>query len=352
MTITSVRLQNYRSYRDSSFEFDGGVNIVVGPNASGKTNLIDSLYFIATGQPIRSGSEHIINYQMQWARVDGLTSLNQQRILKIKQDQKSELIIDGKSYRRPPLKVRLPVVLFEPNHLYFITSSPDMRRQLIDDILSKTDSEFTGIKNTYTRVLRQRNNLLKQSPINIKDQMFVWDVRLSELAGQYVSKRLQLIKVINAKASQVYSSIAGKPHNLQLSHESKITTKDYANGMMKWLQKNIEIDQLRGFTGAGPHRDDISIVIDGKDMRDVASRGETRSILLSLKIIEAELVNEFYDQKPLLLLDDVFGELDGSRRKSLISFISNYQAFITTTDADIIAHHFTKDSKIITTLNN
>lgn len=353
MTITSARLQNYRSYVDSSFEFEPHVNIIVGPNASGKTNLLDALYFVATGRSMKLTKEHIIRTKADWARVDLLTSENAERVLKIKVDEtRPEYVVEDKTYKRLPFDQKIPVVLFEPNHLYLITTSPELRRQYLDDILDKTDPEFTKIKNTYIRTLRQRNSLLKLPLHQVQEQVFAWDIRLCDVAGRYVQKRLDLLKRINAHTDRVYSEIASKNHTLKLSYESKTPTDNYASSLLKQLQQNLEKDQLRGFTGNGPHRDDVAIRIDDNDMRDTASRGETRSILLSLKIIEAETLEEIHSKKPILLLDDVFGELDGSRRKNLINFIKQNQTFITTTDADVITHDFVKSATILAIKTN
>lgn len=347
MVFTSARLQNYRSYTDSSFEFEPGVNIIVGPNASGKTNLLDALHFAATGSPIRSSKDFVVRTKQTWARVDVLTSDNRARVVRIKRDERPEFEIEEKKYKRLSLEETIPVVLFEPNHLYQITTSPEQRRQFLDDILTKTDKDFSPLKNSYLRALRQRNSLLKFSLPEVRKQIFAWDVRLCELAGRYVHKRCSLLAQINQDSSEVYSSIAGKKHKVSLRYESKISQKNYSSNLLKALEAKLEIDHVRGFTGYGPHRDDTSIVIDGHDMRNVASRGETRSILLTLKVIEARLLEAVYNQKPLFLLDDVFGELDGSRRKSLIEFMSGSQTFITTTDADILSHGFTQNAKTI-----
>ncbi len=349
MVFTSVRLQNYRSYLDSSFEFNPNVNIIVGPNASGKTNLLDALYLVSTGTPTKNSKEHIINDTQNWARIDVLTDDNTQRTTLLRREENIMFDIDDKRFTRLSLDRKLPVVLFEPNHLYQITTSPEQRRKFIDEILIKTDKQFIGIRNKYIQTLRQRNSLLKQSTDNIKKQIFAWDIRLCELAGEIVEKRKKIIKYSNNHISDIYSRIAGSKHKLKLRYESKIDQKgDYSTKLLKLLQDNIELDRLRGFTGFGPHRDDLLININNHDMRGVASRGETRSILLTLKIIETQILEDIHNTPPLLLLDDVFGELDGLRRKSLIEFISNNQAFITTTDADIISHNFTKNSTIIT----
>lgn len=347
MVITSARLQNYRSYIDSSFEFSPGVNIIVGPNASGKTNLLDAIYYVSQGKPVKKATKTLVRNGASWARIDILTNSNQSRTVKIT-DNSAEIIIDEISKKRLNFIDKIPVVLFEPGYLHFLTTSPDMRRSFLDEVLLRTNAAFSSLRRRYLKALGQRNALLKQSPDSIKKQIFAWDIRLSELAGSYAKLRLEAIAEINSTISSIYSSIANNSHTLNLEYDTKLDQASYANAMLKSLEKDLHIDQHRGFTGAGPHRDDIRIIIDGNDMRDSASRGETRSILLALKIIESNIIERVLDQKPLLLLDDVFGELDGVRRKALTSFIGGNQVFITTTDADIVTHKFTSNATVLT----
>lgn len=346
MVITSARLQNYRSYTDSSFEFSPGVNIIVGPNASGKTNVLDALHFATQGKPLKKATKGIIKYNEDWARIDTLTSTNQSRIIKATEDS-VEIVIDDTTKKRLGFGDKIPVVLFEPGHLFFLTTSPDTRRLFLDELLARTSQAFSSIRSRYLKALGQRNALLKQPLAEIKKQVFAWDIRLSELAGSYVAKRLEVIDEINNHMGDVYSSIANNKHMLKLEYDTKLDHHGYANALLKVLADELLTDHHRGFTGAGPHRDDIRIIIDGKDMRDVASRGETRSILLALKVIESNIIERAVEQKPLLLLDDVFGELDGVRRKALTSFIGGNQVFITTTDADILSHAYTKFANTI-----
>lgn len=353
MVITSIRLQNYRSYSDNSFEFNKGVNVIVGPNASGKTNLMDAIYYSSTGLTIRPNKDYLIKDGAKWSRLDVLSSDNQVRIVKVNNQAHPvvEFNIDDKPYKRLGINNIKPVILFEPNQLHQITTSPEQRRIFIDGIISKIDKEFLLIKNNYLKTLRQRNSLLKQPLQEVKKQIFAWDVRLSELAGAYYSKRRQIIDLINVESSEIYSSIAGNSYRLALDYESKINIKNYSSGLLELLQSKLELDHIRGFTTYGPHRDDIIILLNDSDMRSVASRGETRSILLTLKIIESNIIESVFNKKPILLLDDVFGELDGVRRKHLINFIANHQTFITTTDADIITHDFTNQTNIVVIAN-
>lgn len=347
MVITAARLQNYRSYSDSSFDFDESVNIIVGPNASGKTNLLDAIFFCSTSKTLVKNKDLLIRAGCDWARIDCITNTNQTRIVKIKET--TEFNIDGKIFKRMPESEKVPVVVFEPKHLYFITTSPEMRRSYIDEILAYIDPDFVKVRAQFQKTLKQRNSLLKGDKRHINDQVFAWDIRLCELAGVYVKFRQRLLKRINQDTNTIYTSIAGKKQQLEIVYETKTKITDYADNMLRALQKNIQLDVIRGFTGVGPHRDDIKLMLDGNDIRDRASRGETRTILLTLKIIESNIIEAEKQKKPILLLDDVFGELDGHRRETLTHYIKDNQVFITTTDADIVTHNFTSKTNIIVT---
>jgi DNA replication and repair protein RecF len=261
--------------------------------------------------------------------------------------ERPKIVIDDKPYSRLPFDQRLPVIVFEPNHLYYLTTSPEMRRSLLDDLIEKCEPNFNKLKSNYTRTLKQRNTLLKQPLQTVKKQIFAWDVRLSELAGQYFQHRIAYLDKINQSSSEIYANIAGGSHSLFFNYDTSVTSSGYGSSLFTALQNTLEHDHLRGFTTHGIHRDDIAIIIDGKDMRDVASRGETRSILLTIKITEAQLLESVLTKPPIMLLDDVFGELDGARRKQLIEFIKTNQTFITTTDADVIGHDFVTKSNVI-----
>ncbi len=353
--ISSLRLQNFRSYKDASFEFNDGVNIIIGPNASGKTNILEGLVYICIGSPFRALDRENIRYKATWARLDGATATNQTRIIKLQLDTaasgnevvRKEFIIDDYPKKRLGLEDTIPVVLFEPDNLQSLTTSPERRRQFIDSILSQTHPEFSRQQRDYNRVLAQRNRLLKTGTSAAKESIFAWNIRLSDLGGQIAAKRHALLNRLNRGISHSYSQLADKKHQVTLSYLSTLAPSQYASQMLKKLEKSLEKDLARGFTGIGPHRDDIAIEINKIPIYHHASRGETRTTLLALKVQETQLLEEHRDQKPLLLLDDVFSELDGKRRKALTAFIRNYQSFITTTDADVVSKRFTRSTRLI-----
>lgn len=341
--ITSIRLQNFRSYEDEAFDFEPGVNIIIGPNGSGKTNLLEALLVSCMGKSYRTKDIDLITHNKDWARIDAYKETSDQRVLKIKRYGEStskSFEIDEKPLKRLMMIHTLPVVLFEPNQLQLLTTSPDQRRQFIDELLEQTDPLFIQDKRSYSRALAQRNRLLKIKPADIRNDIFVWNVRLSELGAKIVSKRIGLLEKFNQKLTPAYQALASSKEKLTLTYTSKHALDNYASDLLKKFEQNIDKEIVQGYTLYGPHRDDIKIELNGRVIQTNASRGEVRTILLSLKMQEVELMSVSRSVRPILLLDDVFGELDGKRRKALTVFLNDYQTFITTTDADIVVKNF------------
>lgn len=350
MVFTDIRLQNYRSYKDASFELDGSVTIIVGPNAAGKSNLIEAMLMVANSLAYR-GKGGIINHDSNWARIDVHTDRNETRTLKIKKEEdkekpNTEFVLSGKNYTRLTATHKHPAVLFEPNNLFLLHGEPQARREYLDNLCSATDDSYENTLNKYKRTLAQRNALLKR-PNTDESQMFVWNIRLAEFAEMVVKQRLKTLDSINARLSDVYSKISGKKNVLKADYKSPLNTENYSASLLKKLEADNEIDRLRGYTGSGPHREDFVITLNGNPISTTASRGETRTLLLALKTIELEVLEEKTKKKPLLLLDDVFSELDGARRKALTKFLNKYQTIITTTDADVVLKNFSQNCQII-----
>ena len=343
--LTDIRLQHFRSYKDESFELGPGVNIIVGPNASGKTNLLEAILVLAAGRSYRARDIDLVQEGQKWARLDAHTKAGS-RVVKIENLNKS-FIVNGKLAKRLTAKNSLGVVLFEPNHLRLLNGEPSLRREMLDNLLEQTTLGFSNQRSQYQRLLAQRNALLKKDNAAVAKQIFAWNLRLSELGGQVVAARLDQITKFNETISDVYSKLSATKTELEISYLTPFNTKNYASELLKKLESSTELDQARGFTAYGPHREDFDITINSTPMHKTASRGEIRTLLLALKLIELQLLEEVREQKPLLLLDDVFSELDGKRRRALTKALSGYQTFITTTDADVVVKNFTKHSSII-----
>lgn len=347
--ISSIRLQNFRSYRDSSFEFGPAVNIIVGPNASGKTNLLEAVLVLSGAKSYKSKDMDLVRQAKDWARLDGSFE-EHNRTLKLKIQNAAaakEFLIDDKPYKRLSPEKTVPTVLFEPNHMQLISRGPEARRDYIDDLLQRTNPELKSVLSQYKRTLSQRNSLLKRHPSSAKKQLFVWDIKLSELGSKIAQGRHGLLGDVNKSISPTYSKIARKKAVVSLKYDAQFPTDQYASKMLSKLQAHADLDFERGFTAYGPHREDILFYLDGSLASIAASRGETRSILLALKVFELKLIEKHFGVKPILLLDDVFSELDTNRRRSLVSYLKNHQVLITTTDADTVIEHFTESATLL-----
>lgn len=349
--IADLRLQHFRSYTDSAFEFSPGVNIVVGPNASGKTNLLEAVLMVARGSSYRVRDYELVQFGEPWARLDAVLADNTSRVIKLVNEpvpSKTYEIADKPS-KRLTMQHTLPVVLFEPNHLQLLSGSPQQRREYLDDLLEQTKPGYGVLRRQYRRVLAQRNSLLKKaskSPIDTM-QLFPWNVRLSQLAGQIVAARAELSQQIQNRLTDLYKELSQTKTDVSITYESRWKVAHYETHMLQKLEADTELDHLRGFTGSGPHREDFTVCFAGRPAHETASRGEVRTTILALKIIELELLEVTRAQTPLLLLDDVFSELDGKRRRALTDYLQKHQTFITTTDADVVVKHFTEKAKIL-----
>jgi len=345
--VQSIRLQHFRSYTNDSFEFSPSVNIIVGPNASGKTNLLEAMLVMALGSSYRVHDSDLVEFKQSWARLDGIVD-DYPRSVKLISEPRLEKIYElaGRSVKHLSLEDTLPVVLFEPNNLTLVSGKPERRRDYLDELLTQTISGYGSTLRSFRRALAQRNRLLKSPHIDV-DQLFPWNVRLSELSGIIVRARFQIIKSINEKINQLYQDLSRTSTGVTVTYSCSGEPEQYESHMLHQLEVRMGRDRMLGFTSFGPHREDFEILFDGHPAEETASRGETRTFVLGLKLIELELLREKRNKVPILLLDDVFSELDGARRQALTDHLQPYQSLITTTDADIVLKHFSDQSNIL-----
>jgi DNA replication and repair protein RecF len=336
--LQTLELTNFRSYENGLFGFEPGVNIIVGSNASGKTNLLEAIHAICTLSGFKAADKDLISIGQEWSRLEALTN-DGVRVVKLQTTKPKSIEIDGIVKKRFSASWALPVVVFEPEHMLLLSNEPERRRAYLDGILIATRPTYKAELQSYKRALSQRNRLLKQENIS-EDQLFVWDLQLSQKAGVISKSRQEITEILNKSSYKHYREISKSNDELKLSYMSKLSLENYSEEMLSELKNSYQKDRARGFTGVGPHRDDLFVELKGSDARITASRGETRSIILALKITELELLKNETNKEPILLLDDVFSELDGSRRRSLAEALKSYQTFLTTTDADVAIDHF------------
>ena len=331
MQLTELRLKQFRSYHDAHFSFDPSITLITGKNGIGKTNLLEAIYVLLQGSSFQVSDSDLIHTGKSWWRVDGVFD-NEERQVRYQLDHKpAKQLIVTETAKRFTYKDRLPLVLFEPTDLQLIHGSPSRRRSVLDTMLIALSQPYKQALSRYERALQQRNNILKKQPENLEDVLFSWDVLLSEYGVVLADARHSLVQQLNEVLSGYYSQIAGSDQELTISYKSELSRGISGSQYIAHLHRKLPLDRLRGTTSLGPHRDDIEFVLRSVDAKQSASRGEVRSILLALKIAYAHLLENTYSTKPIILLDDVFSELDSDRQKNLLSLLSRHQTIITDT---------------------
>lgn len=340
MTIREIRLKDIRSYDLFATALDPGVSLILGRNGSGKTTLLESLHYLLMGTSFRGRDRDMIAHSS--TRADLLViaddGAKRRASLQIHSDDtvKKSFIVGGKTTARLPAKARQPVVLFEPDELRLLSSSPERRRRFFDGILARLYPQYATLLHRYQRTLLQRNELLKQRDKLAADawenHLFTWDIKFAELARQIVDIRRDFLVTTNSRLPQQYSMIAGADHTVHATYQSNTPADNYQQQLLNSLQSSHLADSYRGYTTFGPHRDDINLFLDSHMAAETASRGEMRTIMLAYKLLEVELQNELFATPPLILMDDVFSELDAVRERQLMASLAPYQTIITATD--------------------
>lgn len=330
--VTKLSVQNTRSHKSFVTKLSPTTTIITGHNGSGKTSLLEAIYIALQGSSFRGSDRDILRTNAPWWRIDIVLVDKSKRSVTYnseKQERKKQFTIhDQISYRLSP-KNKYPVVLFEPEDLRLLHGSPTRRRLFIDRLISQLDPFYYTALRKYERALKQRNNLLKKQNTNA-DELFVWNVALSEHGAYVIEKRILFIEQINSKLNDIYTTIAGV-NDIVSVHYSHTFIGDIKQKLLTELHTNIQKDTINGNTSTGPHRHDIIFMFNNSPALSSVSRGEARTIILALKFLEVEIIEQLTDKKPIILLDDVFSELDEARQKILSTMIRDNQIIITST---------------------
>jgi DNA replication and repair protein RecF len=380
MQLASLSLTNFRNYVRCDLDFSSLVTVIRGGNAQGKTNLLEAIYYLATAESPRArtdrelinwlSNEEPIPFARLEGRVEGSEDLRELSIVILVKDDRlqKEIRVNGVARRTTDLAGQLKVLLFMPEDIDLIAGSPDARRRYLDMAISQLDRRYARSLRTYNRVLVQRNSLLRQlrERQGNRQQLEFWDERLTEQGGQIVATRLATVESLHELLQDVHPRLTGGAERLHLLYRSSLPLEG-ANGLGAYRQLRLEAPSSRseaaqretpseaaikavfrrqlqerraeeierGMTIMGPHRDDLRFLVGGVDMCVYGSRGQQRTIAVSLKLAELELTRSETGQEPILLLDDVMSELDEDRRRYLLDSIhGDQQVIITTTDLD------------------
>lgn len=333
MYIKSISVKNFRCHDERQIEINRKTTAIIGNNGAGKTSLIEAVYIALRGSSFKGSDGDIIKRYSPWYRVD--ISLEDDTIRTVTFDpgrssgRKQFIVHDKKSYRLSP-KDKYPVVLFEPEDLRLLHGSPSRRRQFIDSFISQAEPTYSATVRKYERALKQRNTLLKAENSRNED-FFAWNISLSEYGYEIVNKRRQYIDIINSSLTKYYKDISNTEDEVSVKYSnSDIQNPD---DLMKILGGSFAKDKAIGFTSTGPHRHDVVFEFNNSPALNTASRGEVRSVILSLKKIEVDTIKDVTGKSPIVLLDDVFSELDEIRQSKLTEFIRDNQVIITSTNA-------------------
>ena len=338
MKIKNLKLTNFRSYSNQAFEFDDKLNILVGANAQGKTNVLEAIFFAVIGKSFRSNKEkEVIKWNEEKSKVEAIFE-NKFREIKIEiffdKLRKKIILVDGIGLKKVgELLGRTNAVFFSPNELKLVKESPEDRRKFLNIAISQINKRYFYMLGRYEKILANRNKLLKESQdINVlKETIDIWDRAIADVAEKIFLERKNFIDELSGYATKAHEYLSGNSEKLIVEYVSDFK-EGYKKNMMKSLQKNLLKDYKLGYTTVGIHRDDLNLFVNGNEVKSFGSQGQQRTVALSLKLAELECNKNRTGEYPILLLDDVFSELDSDRRNRLLNFTKKTQTIITCTE--------------------
>jgi DNA replication and repair protein RecF len=352
MYIEQLELRNYRNYESIDVSFENKVNVILGENAQGKTNIMESIYVLAMAKSHRtSNDKDLIRWDQEYAKIKG-------RIQKYNGALPLELVLSkkGKKAKSNHLEQsklsqyvgNMNVVMFAPEDLHLVKGSPQVRRRFIDMEIGQVSPVYLHDISLYQKILQQRNHYLKQLQTRKQKDQTMLDVlteQFIEMAVKITKKRFEFVQLLESWAKPIHSGISRNLETLEIVYKPSLDVSDnqeWSKMVDIYEQKfdgirEREID--RGVTLVGPHRDDLQFIVNGRDVQTFGSQGQQRTTALSVKLAEIELIHSEIKEYPILLLDDVLSELDDYRQSHLLNTIQGkVQTFVTTTNVDGIDH--------------
>lgn len=342
MWLKALELRNFRNYESLQlFDLSSKVNIFVGQNAQGKTNVVESILLLAVAKSHRTNRDgELIRFEQDAAVLQGMVERDNRTLrldLKLLGKGKKGRVNGVEKRKMSDFVGHLNVVLFAPEDLQLIKGGPQMRRRFLDVEIGQVSPQYLYNLSQYQKVLVQRNSLLKEiAKKEAKDDMLsIWDDQLAVYGTKVIHKRLEFVGKLEEFARDIHSRISGGKELLSFRYQNSVDVKaggDLGEAYFSELQKRKKQDILRGTTSVGPHRDDLQVWINDREVHTFGSQGQQRTASLSMKLAEIELIRSEVGEYPVLLLDDVLSELDGERQLHLVeSMGERVQTFITTT---------------------
>ena len=347
MIIESIELKNYRNYDKLHMDFSHGTNILYGDNAQGKTNILEAIYVCATTKSHRGSKDKEI---IQFDRDESHIKLNVRKRdvpyridMHLKKNRAKGVAVNGVPIKKASeLFGIVNVVFFSPEDLNLMKNGPAERRRFIDLELCQLNKLYVHSLVQYNKIVTQRNKLLKDIMFrpDYEETLDIWDMQLVQYGREVIRCREAFVGQLNDLIGGIHRQLSGEKESLHISYEPNVTVDMFEDT----LRKSRPSDLKQRTTLTGPHRDDLSFIINDIDIRRFGSQGQQRTAALSLKLAEIELVKKIVNDYPILLLDDVLSELDGSRQNHLLSGINHIQTMITCTGLeDFVNNRFRID---------
>ncbi len=351
MKILNLKLLNFRNYEKLELEFNPGKNLIIGQNGMGKTNIVEAIYCLAFTKSFRGSKEEIVIRQnCDLARIEGTvldTYENKYRII-LKKNEKKVRINNTNINRLTDYLSKINIVLFTSEDLKLIKDTPNTRRKLINIELSQFSNDYLKVLTLYNKVLKQRNSYLKTLYTNgnaSQEYLKILTDQLVELGLRIHKYRKDFTAMINPYIEEHYFKITGM-HGLNLVYKSDFNDLEKKD-LLKVYKREQNRDIILGTTNTGIHRDDYEFLLDGNNLKDYGSEGEQKNAVISLKLGEIDIFRNEKEIEPILILDDLFSELDEEKINNILTFIhDDIQTFITTTDLKKVTPSLKKDSRI------
>ena len=340
MNIKEISLKNFRNYAEVKLFFHEKVNVFLGDNAQGKTNLLEGIYISAFGRSFRFGKDNeMIKFgeKLCIAKVVAARDGREIQVEAVVSENEKGIKINGAKIKRTSeLLENILIVVFSPEDLKIVKEDPEKRRRFIDRELCQIKPSYYADLSAYKRVLMQRNALLRENGAK-KEDFYVWDSKLSDYGTRLIAKRADFIDKINKISKKIHEDITDGKENLEVSYKPSVFAGEKTKEVFfTTLTENLRGDILKGNTEKGPHKDDIKIYVNGTDIRKYGSQGQQRTAALSLKLAELRIIKEETGEEAILLLDDVLSELDAKRQNFLINSLADVQLFITATEISVM----------------
>ncbi|WP_294393277.1 DNA replication/repair protein RecF [uncultured Clostridium sp.] len=350
MYIKNIMLANYRNYESLSLELSKNVNVFIGDNAQGKTNVLEAIYYCAFAKSHRTSKDReLINWKNDKAYISllvGKDRLDKKIDINILRDGKKAIKVNSiKVAKIGELFGTFNVVMFSPEDLKVIKEAPNLRRKLLDMELSQINKKYYFNLVQYNKILNERNILLKSKNFN-KDVLEVYDFQMVEFADYIIEKRLEYIDKINFYGNKIHEEITAGKESIKFKYSCNVDLNNYKENYLKKLQDSINRDREKGLTSVGPHRDDFNVFLNDIDAKTFGSQGQQRTAILTMKFSSLKIIKEITGEYPVLLLDDVLSELDVNRKRYILSTIQGIQTVITCTGIEVLSEYLDSNAKI------